>query len=289
MFETDAIKRARKFLAGERLKFEPANALWKQLKEEDQLSLPRAWPEQVQRKRDGPSCAVPDDSPINDTVCREEALLTRKDPELNPGTRHDDALKLLARRFNINNPAMDGDGETLGIAGGICKRRWNDLGQLKDLIQAAEFYERGAKGELGDDAYPHINAAFLDDLLAAAGDRPHERRERAKKLRQRIVDELPVSGKWWNAATRAEALFGLGWYGEATEALKQVELGEKRAAWQLRTMVQQLAQLARLRERQPLQVPKICAFFDTLLPGAADAIRSAIVGKVGLALSGGGF
>jgi predicted acylesterase/phospholipase RssA len=289
MSKTDAIKRAHKFLAGERLKFEQANALWKQLKEEDQLSLARRVLEQMRRRPDCLSDGVADDGPINDTLCREEALLTSKDPELNAATRHDDALKLLARRFNVNNSVMDGDGETLGIAGGICKRRWNDLGQLKDLIQAAEFYERGAKGELGDDAYPHINAAFLDDLLATAGDRPDERRERARKLRQRIVDELPVSGKWWNAATRAEALFGLGRYGEATEALKQVELGEKRAAWQLRTMVEQLAQLARLRERKPLQVPEICVFFDTLLPGAAHAIRSAIVGKVGLALSGGGF
>jgi tetratricopeptide (TPR) repeat protein len=235
MPDTDAVKRARKFLAGERLKFEQANALWKQLKEENQLSLVRRVLEQVRQKPNCVSDGVPSDGAINDTLCREEALLTSKDPELNSATRHDEALTLLARGFKINSKELDGDVETLGIAGGICKRKWKDLVQLKDLVQAAEFYERGAKGELGDDAYPHINAAFLDDLLAAAGDRPDERRERARKLRQRIVDEVPASGKWWNAATRAEALFGLGRYSEATRALNQVEAVEKCEPWKLRT------------------------------------------------------
>jgi hypothetical protein len=41
----------------------------------------------------------------------------------------------------------------VGIAGGIRKRRWNDLGQLQDLRAAAAFYERGAKNAYGDDAY----------------------------------------------------------------------------------------------------------------------------------------
>src|SRR5215813_12299354 len=219
MSDTETVSNARKFLRGEWLKFAEANELWKQLKNEDQLSLARRVLRQLREKPLCLSDGVPNIIETREILCRQEALLTSKDPELDSATRHDDALNLLAGGFEfIDNKTLAGDIETLGIAGGICKRRWNDLGQLKDLVQAAEFYERAAKDELGDDAYPHINAAFLDDLLAAAGDRPHERRERAKKLRQRIVDELPVSGKWWNAATRAEALFGLGWYGEATEA-----------------------------------------------------------------------
>ncbi len=287
MPDTEAVTRARKFLAGERLKFAQADALWNDLKKQDRFSLARRVLERVRQKPECLSDGVPDYA--LDRLCRVEALLTSKDPELNAATRHDDALKLLARGFRLKSPTLDGDGETLGIAGGICKRRWNDLGQLKDLIQAAEFYQRGAKGEFGDDAYPHINAAFVDDLLAAAGDRPDERRERARTLRQRIVDDLPASGTWRNAATRAEALFGLGRYGEATEVLAQVDERKKPAPWQLRTMAQQLGQLAHLREQRPLDVAAIRVFFETLLPSAADAIRSVMVGKVGLALSGGGF
>lgn len=289
MPDTDAVGHARKFLRGEQLKFAEADELWKRLKK-DQLSLAR----QVLRQlRERPLClgdGLPNDTSTKAILCRQEALLTSKDPELDAATRHDEALTLLANVFGfIENTELAGDGETLGIAGGICKRRWNDLGQLKDLVRAAEFYERAAKSEFGDDAYPHINAAFIEDLLAAAGDRPAERRERAKKLRERIQKDLPVSGTWFNAATRAEALFGLGKYAEATEALRRVGADAKRAPWELRTMAEQLAQLAYLREERPLEHPAICMFFETLLPGASDAIRSVIIGKVGLALSGGGF
>ena len=243
--------------------------------------------------REKPTClsdSVPNDKATKDVLCRQEALLTSKDPELNAATRHDVALKLLAKGFDfIADKTLAGDGEALGIAGGICKRRWNDLGQLRDLIQAAEFYERGAKNPLGDDAYPHINAAFLDDLLAAAGDRPDERRKRAKALRQRIIDELQVRETWWNAATRAEALFGLGFYDRATKVLEEIGPGVKRAPWELRTMAEQLAQLAHLQESRPLDRADIHKFFETLLPSAAGAIRAVMIGKVGLALSGGGF
>ena len=290
MPDTDAVSNARKFLRGEQLKFAEANKLWKQLKNEDQLSLARRVLRQLREKPLCLSDGVPNDTTTKEVLYREEALLTSKDPELYAATRHDDALSLLASKFEfITNNKLAGDGETLGIAGGICKRRWNDLGQLKDLVLAAEFYERAAKDKLGDDAYPHINSAFLEDLLAAAGDRPAERRERARKLRERIEKDLPASGTWFNAATRAEALFGLGKYAEATETLRRVEAAGRPAPWELRTMAEQLAQLAYLREERPLEHPPIQTFFETLLPGANDAIRSIIIGKVGLALSGGGF
>jgi predicted acylesterase/phospholipase RssA len=290
MPDTDTVSHARKFLRGEQFKFAEANELWKRLKGEDQLSLARQVLRQLREKPLCLSDGAPNDTRTREILCRQEALLTSKDPELDSATRHDEALNLLANEFEfIEDKELGGDEETLGIAGGICKRRWNDLGQLKDLVQAAEFYERAAKNELGDDAYPHINAAFLEDLLAAAGDRPAERRERAEKLRKRIQRDLPVSGTWFNAATHAEALFGLGRYAEATEALKRVGANAKPAPWELRTMAEQLAQLAYLREERPLEHPPIRMFFETLLPGASDAIRSVTIGKVGLALSGGGF
>jgi hypothetical protein len=108
-------------------------------------------------------------------------------------------------------------------------------------------------------------------------------------LRERILRELEADGTWFNAATRAEAWFGLGDYDKATEEIRQVATANKRAPWKLRTMAEQLAQLAYLRESRPLDVAPIRTFFETLLPGAADAIRSVFIGKVGLALSGGGF
>ena len=47
--------------------------------------------------------------------------------------------------------------------------------------------------------------------------------------------------------------------------------------------------LAHLREKKPLENPEIRAVFEALLPGAAQGAGSAVIGKVGLALSGGGF
>ena len=283
---SDSKQRARAFLAGEALAFEEANGLWKALKKADELSLARSVLSRI-RQGEGLLDRVPATRKVKEELCRQEALLTSKDPELSAATRHDQALDILSEAFDLGDAALDGDGETLGIAGGICKRRWEDLGQLGDLLQAARFYERGAGDDLDDDAYCHINAAFLDDLLAATGDQPEVRRQRAAALRERIVKELLPTGNWWNAATRSEALIGLGRYREATDALLGVK--EQPAPWELQTTARQLARLVGLREPRPLEVPAIRAFFDKLLPGAADAPRSAVVGKVGLALSGGGF
>jgi predicted acylesterase/phospholipase RssA len=281
----DAISQARAFLGGEVLAFAVADALWQQLKEQDEISLARSVLAKM-RHSDG---ALLDQVPVEgrDELCRQEALLTSKDPELSSSIRHDRALKILGDGFNLDSSTMDGDGETLGIAGGIYKRRWSDLGQIGDLKRAATLYERGARGPLGEDAYPQINAAFLDDLLAAAGDEPAARRQRAKETRQRIVAGLPESSNWWNAAARAEALFGLGLYGEATAALGTAT--EPRAPWKLQAVARQLGTLAHLHHRRPLEVAEIRAFFEALLPGQAEAVRSALAGKVGLALSGGGF
>jgi predicted acylesterase/phospholipase RssA len=285
-----AVARAGRFLANERLRFAEADALWKELKRCDQLSLARRVLARMRQESDCLSDGVPNQKATRDKLRQQEALLTSKDPELDAAIRHDDAVKLLADRFDfIEDKTIGGDGETLGIAGGICKRKWLDLGQVKDLLQATDFYERGAQNEFGADAYPHINAAFVNDLLAAMGNQPEKRKLYANQMRERILEGLAADGTWFNAATRSEAQFGLGEYGKATEEIKRVDVANKPATWELRTMAEQLAQLAYLRKERPLDDAGIRNFFETLLPGAGDAISSVFIGKVGLALSGGGF
>jgi predicted acylesterase/phospholipase RssA len=212
--------------------------------------------------------------------------LTSKDPELGVDVRHDRALKILDDHFNLDRARLDGDAETLGIAGGILKRRWADLGQVTDLTRSCEMYTRGAKGPVGDDGYAHINAAFVEDLLAALGDDSKARRARADALRLRLLAELPDPGNEWTLSTRAEALVGLGRYQEATEAVRKIG---PRSSWKLETTARQLATLVYLRGESPMEDGDIRAFFETLLPGAGEAVRSVFTGKVGLALSGGGF
>jgi predicted acylesterase/phospholipase RssA len=290
---TELSAQARSFLAGNALTFEQANALWTELLKRNEVSQARTV---LERLRDDGTLLdrLPPSRETRRKLCRKEAMLTSKDPELSAAVRHDRAIEVLAEEFDLDDAALDGDGETLGIAAGIYKRKWYELGQLADLKRAAALYERGALGPLGPDAYAQINAAFLDDLLAHTGDDPGVRRGRAKTLRERIINELPEKADdWWNTATRVEALFGLGRYAEAKTVLEAAKAamkeGNRPAPWELEATARQLATLAHLRETQPLRVPGIREFFAALLPGAADAVRSAFVGKVGLALSGGGF
>ncbi|MGB7657437.1 MAG: hypothetical protein WBL96_03740 [Pseudolabrys sp.] len=117
MPDTDTVSHARKFLRGEQLKFAEANELWKRLKEEDQLSLARQVLRQLREKPLCLSDGVPNDAPTKEILCRQEALLTSKDPEFDAATRHDEALDLLANGFAfIENKKLTGDEETLGIA-----------------------------------------------------------------------------------------------------------------------------------------------------------------------------
>src|SRR5262245_41609179 len=158
MQETTATLQARKFLGGELLKFTQADALWKELTAADEFSLARRVLKRIRERPESLTNEIPDDDETRDHLCRQEAMLTSKDPALNAATRHDEALRILGRCFRLGSKELDGDGETLGIAGGICKRRWTDLGQLNDLVRAGEFYERGSRGPLGNDAYAHINS-----------------------------------------------------------------------------------------------------------------------------------
>ena len=293
--------RAAAFLAGEQITLAEADALWRNLRQNSDWAVARAV---ISRLRDG--LASDSDILIDATSsraqrqewCRQAALLTSKDPELPASTRHDQALAILVQEFDLDSPDLDRDAATLGIAGGICKRRWYDLGQLRDLARAAGFYGRAADGPLGTDAYAQINAAFLEDLLASTGDLPVVRRARAEALRRRIVDDLPVTAEWWNAASRAEAHFGLGEYERATAALAGVK---RPAQWELESAARQAATIAELRGVSPLRDQPVCHYFEALLTRADSAapqvshavrnaaVRSAFLGKVGLALSGGGF
>jgi predicted acylesterase/phospholipase RssA len=281
---------ALEYLGGAAQLFEELNKLRKQLKSANEITLARRVIAKMRKEEDLLDELPPSQKP---DLCRQHAELTSKDPELSVNSRHDIALRLLGEVFDLENAALNGDAETLGIAGGICKRRWMDLGQHEDLQRAAEYYRRGALGPVGDDGYAQINAAFMQDLLAHGSGADKSRQQEADLLREKLLKDLPPLDKvkeenqWWNAATRAEALFGLERYREAAAALKAPS--RRPEVWRLQTTAQQFAVLAELHENRPLQNPELRAVFDALLPGATQAVSSAVIGKVGLALSGGGF
>jgi len=284
---------AKEFLSGKNFLFKDANQLWEQLKSQNEIALARQVVELIRDQRNLID-RLPTDRKTRARLCQQHAELTSKDPELSASMRHDKALEILSDMFDLEDSALNGDAETLGIAGGICKRRWMDLGQFEDLQRAAEYYRRAMPKQVDEDGYARINAAFMQDLLGHASIAGAQAIAEARQIRETILRDIPAldqvkdeQKKWWNAATRAEALFGLKRYQEAAAAIAAVT--KRPALWQMQSTVQQLSTLAHLQDEEPMDNPEIRAVFKVLLPEAEEAVRSAVLGKVGLALSGGGF
>ena len=96
------MERARSFLAGEALYFAEADALWRQLRDSNEVSLGRAVLTRLrssERDADILLDALPADKSIRGQLCQQEALLTSKDEELSAGIRHTQAIELLKQGF----------------------------------------------------------------------------------------------------------------------------------------------------------------------------------------------
>jgi len=150
---------------------------------------------------------------------------------------------------------------------------------------------------------------------------------KAREIRTRLVDLLPqlpsapgrqwLEQEWWFGATLAEALFGLGRFADGLQALRnfnrvknvphQNAPVEILNAWEFESTITQLASLCRL---QADLAERMRAFPESEVArtitagefskGAREALREylgknapgldrAFLGKIGLALSGGGF
>src|ERR1035438_2448173 len=111
----DFVIQARNFLAGESLTFQQTDSLWKELRKLDKLPLARAV---LSRLRQGKylSDALPADKATLDELCRQEALLTSKDPELSASTRHRLALDLMGERFVLDRKSTRLNSSHLGIS-----------------------------------------------------------------------------------------------------------------------------------------------------------------------------
>ena len=245
-------------------------------------------------------------------LTQEQALCTYKDEGLGAEQRYQDALKLL-ESLGLRDPACH-DKETLGLGGAVYKRMWESTGTLEHLHAALAFYLAGWTHDAANDlGWCGVNAAYVLDQLAyrdtlSAARTGHDPGQaafwqaQARALREDMQARLPgliaAAGQdndYWAIATRAEVAFGLGDYASAGQLLTQASAAEP-DAWTRQSTVTQLARLARLHKVQPPaedQSPadwhpawvalRCLAGDDTL------AATSARRGKVGLALSGGGF
>lgn len=238
------------------------------------------------------------------------ALWTSKNPDAPDDRKHTEALAILdAIRTVPDGESLESttNEETLGIAGGICKRRWQVDGRRESLEDSLAYYERGVRqGVRTDKGYTAINAAFVNDLLASLAD-DSVPTERAVELRKQVLDELPpieeqpayeggplLSEERWFHETIAEAQFGLEQFDAASERLGRVDWSAVEP-WELETTARQFASLAKLLspgtstaeafEASPAWKVLRENFGGDVTKGAG----SLFAGKLGVALSGGGF
>lgn len=246
-------------------------------------------------------------------IIQQLALCTYKDEELYPQHRLDKALELL-ESIGLRS-ATNTDAETLSLGGAVYKRMWEFSGQLEQLYESLAFYraanERNPQQDMG---YGAINAAYILDLLAARAESMGKRsgltsreapafREEARALRQNVRDILSghlgnpdLAGQYWFLVTLGEACFGLGDYPEAGQWLDKALQAENVKEWQLQSTFRQWVGLARQQHidvpaehQPPEQWHEAWKTLQHLLgDGTAEAL-TCYRGKVGLAMSGGGF
>jgi predicted acylesterase/phospholipase RssA len=240
------------------------------------------------------------------------ALSTYKDPDLPVDDRSKTAesllLDLLSRAESLSLAQHQ---ETLGILGGVHKLRWNVYGQKSHLEKAVFYYHSGYRlGIASDFGYTALNTAFVLDVLAdaergmgaAPSDASQTRTAEASRIRTEIVNTLPgllqqnesLESQWWFECTLGEACLGLRRFEDAG-------IHVRRAAalnpdnWRVESTARQMAAIVRLQSQAdglPLErwseAPGF-AVLTGLMGGSAPAAMAFFLGKVGLALSGGGF
>jgi predicted acylesterase/phospholipase RssA len=257
--------------------------------------------------------ALPATVPDADRVrlAQAHALCTYKDNYLHTGDRYAGALVIL-ESIGLRDEACR-DKETLGQAGSIYKRLWEATGQLDHLFSALDFYRlawhRDPEHDLG---WGGVMAAYVLDLLAfrefcsaTQAGRPLDRaaglRAEARALRQTLREQLPgrlaaagQAGSYWGLATLAEVAFGLGDYASAGDLLAQARTVSA-SPWMVQSTTRQLASIARLhRLPAPTGTPgealhPAWSAIARVLGRQTQAVSENWRGKVGLALSGGGF
>jgi predicted acylesterase/phospholipase RssA len=241
---------------------------------------------------------------------QKHALSTYRDPDAPVGPRLDRALEILGEDCDPLEETTNQ--ETLGQAGAIYMRKWEAGARVGDLERAFMYYDRGRRGGLDDDGDTAINAAFVLDLLADLEERESEattgsgstpgatgRRHEAIQIRRHLLRKLkrrarrPAgSQSWWLQMTLAEAAFGTGNYAAAKQWVTRASAVTVRPQdWQVETVARQLGAIARLNSTDASReiAPAAKEVLKELLGGSSAAVTHAYVGKVGLALSGGGF
>lgn len=296
---SDEVKRAREVLRGVDIPLADLRVLAGALKDQQAFNLARKLVYRARRHPEFLHLSADDQRRLG----QQHALYTYKDPDLAADARLERALEILTE---VDDPAHSINQETLGLAGAIFKRKWQVGGQRRDLESSLAFYCRGHNLGTGDEGWNAINTAFVLELLAredatvarlAGGVRDASRCEEARKIRSNLIAKLavqpPATPTWWRCATLAEAHFGLAQYEEATNWLRSGLALNQEKPWERRSTFEQLQQLAHVQADLAADpsafLPRARACLVKSFDGFAPEFGRTFDGKLGLALSGGGF
>jgi predicted acylesterase/phospholipase RssA len=227
-----------------------------------------------------------------------------KDEDLLAPQKFESALQVLETHCVLD---CSTDGETLGLAGACYKRMWDYTGQRTHLEKALKWYARGREVAPDADGWLAVNTAFVSDVLgvqegrigdAEAVARRTARFAYADQIRTEVLGRLNAAGPpklgnaWYHHASRAEAAFGLGNFQAAAAALDEgrgaiASMPKERAPQE--TTARQLALLAHLRFEGTPQFETASNVIQQAFGINDHAVHALFGGKIGLALSGGGF
>jgi predicted acylesterase/phospholipase RssA len=304
----DAMQRAHDMLLGRTLSPDEALEIVKTLHGGRQFGIAR---KMLDRYAVDPR--VMGDPATRRRVAQKRALSTYKDPDLATDLKLERALAILRETDDLDATK---DQETLGLAGAIFKRQWELTGQERHLETSAAYYWRGyEQGVESDFGYTGINAAFVLDQLADAecpegklsspsAESARVRRQGAAAMRRAIVDRVApleqdpdqatLRGTWWFLVTVGEAWFGLEQFDRAREWLVRAAALSDVPDWERESTARQLATLWRFardaarREGREYGDPGE-AVLREFLGNSEAALTSVVQGRIGVALSGGGF
>jgi predicted acylesterase/phospholipase RssA len=250
-------------------------------------------------------------------VLRMLAICTYKTPDQPLERRLKSALQIVDELLqSFDNPVADDDKkrkqDLCGIKGAIYKVYWSATGLRDHLEMSLYWYRLGT--ELGierDKGYNAINAAFVMEMLSTIGadaarkralteEAWHIRTEVCVRLRDTPDESLKPWDRFWFYATLGEAYLGLCDFDEAQKWMEKAGHNLPKP-WQLESAARQNAQLARIKAAamniqphdlttsQPWAVIRALMGAQKTDQEREEAALSFTLGKVGLALSGGGF
>ena len=198
------------------------------------------------------------------------------------------ALKLL----EINDD--DKPQETLRLKGAVYKRKYDHSRNIKELYQAIAYYEEASENLKEDMGYGAGNAVYLYYLLLSElGDRfskeiKEEYQKRVDAIANRAIVELQLSEKLdeWNLASLASLYLAIGKFDESKSCLEKYKNSGDFDRQQFVT-IEQMVKLFDVLPF-PTKEEQLRELLSTYA-NAGDIVRSVRIGKIGLALSGGGF